>query len=98
MSSTVGSASRPIASSRSSSGAGAREVLDDGEAEARPAHLSRARSVHAVEAPEDARQVLRRYAFACVRDADEVALALLVPDRDGVRAAAELDLVIYEFE
>jgi hypothetical protein len=42
--------------------------------------------------------VLRRYAFACVRDADEVALALLVPDRDGVRAAAELDLVIYEFE
>src|SRR3712207_8138978 len=44
---------------------------------------SRACAVHAVEALEDARQVLRRDAFAGVCDAHHVAVASFVADGDG---------------
>ena len=52
---------------------GAGEVFDDGEAEACAAHLARAGAVNAVEALEDARDVLRRDAVARVGDSNSVA-------------------------
>ena len=47
------------------------DLLRDGQAEARAARLARTGLVHAVEAVEQARQVLFGDADAVVRDADE---------------------------
>src|SRR5579883_3559357 len=64
------------------------DVLDDGEAEPRPAHRARARRVDAVEALGEARQVLPRDALPAVLHRDRDARAA-TPALDKARRSEE---------
>src|SRR2546427_47133 len=71
-----------------------RQMLDDGQPQARPSQFSGTSAIHAIKSLEEPLQMLRRYSFASILNEYSIPRSILMSDNYATAFSVELNCVV----